>query len=134
MIVELVGVLHIDRIWPLVSKDFVECLNDNYGDCSAGDLWTQCRSGNAFLIVAHENEAIKSASVWRFENWLKGPVFRCLILTGKDMKDWFDDVRTFCEQIAKDNGATFVWDGRDGWGRAFPEAKKIRQTYMMEPR
>lgn len=131
MIAEIIPVQDVDQIWSMISQSFSDCLNDTHGDCSAGDLWTMCRSGQAILMVAHDGE-IKGASIWRFETWLEGPVLRCLILAGADMPSWFDECGKLAREIARAGGAkSYVWDGRKGWAKIFTDAEIIRHTYRM---
>lgn len=132
MIASIVPIHDIDKAWPMVSKSFSDCLEETHGDCSAGDLWTLCRSGQAMLMIAYEDE-IKGASVWRFENWLEGTVLRCLILAGDDMASWFQECSDLAEAVARNGGAkSFVWDGRKGWAKVFKDAEIIRHTYRMK--
>lgn len=129
----LVRPADVDEIWHLISERIDACLRERHGDCTAGDLWTLCRAGTAFLLVAHDGTAIKSASIWRFETWTNEPVFRCLIAVGEDMESWFEGVREIVTRMAKEGGAkSLVCDGRKGWQRRIPEAQVIRQTYRIE--
>lgn len=127
-------VTNVDSVWHLISDRIIKTLEDNHGDCSAGDLWTMCRSGGAFLMVAHGDDGIKGASIWRFEQWLEGTVLKNIILAGEDMDTWFEECSRLANAIGKAGGATkFVWDTRRrGFEKLFPKARPIRQTYMME--
>lgn len=93
-----------------------------------------CRSGNAFLMVAHDDETIKGASIWRFEQWQCGTVLKNIILAGEDMGSWIDECSRLASLVGKSGGAKFfTWDTRRiGLERKFPKARPIRQTYMME--
>ncbi len=63
------------------------------------------------------------ASVWAFEKLDERPVFRCRMLTGKNMSEWLDPVREYVFKLARDNGARYVVArGRSAWARLFPDA------------
>lgn len=127
MVVELVPVWLIDKVWPKLADGFHDALMKTGGDCSAGDLWTQARSGRAFLFVAHDGTEMHGASLWRFETWPTGEKFRCLALFGNDMQAWLSDMRKAVEDAK--GKATIVTEGRPGWGRVFPEARELRRLY-----
>jgi len=70
------------------------------------------------------------ASVWRFENWPSGLVFKCLCLIGSGMKEWLSAAQEFAKAKAREGGATrIIAEGRKGWSGMFPEAKNLRQVY-----
>lgn len=129
----LVPTMAIDEIWPKIGQMFVDCLNENDGDCSAGELRQMCRAGGAFLIASNDGQEIKSASICRFETWLSGAVLRCLIMAGDEIDLWLEDYMKVVTALAKEGGAeTFVWDGRAGWKRKFPEAEIVKYRYKMK--
>lgn len=100
------------------------------GDCTASDLWAQCRAGTAFLLVVHEDDEIIAASVWRTENWATGTKLRCLALYGRDMERWLSDKRKAVKSLMHQCGArSVVTEGRAGWAKLFPEARQLRVLY-----
>lgn len=130
MQVSVVPVLHIDQFWPSLREGFHRSVMKTGGDLTTGDLWVACRSGSAFLIVAHDGDEIRGASIWRPETWQSGKKMRCLALYGAGMKDWIQDMREMAARIAKDCGATsLVSEGRLGWQKVFPKAKVLRALY-----
>ncbi len=132
MKVEIIPVDQVDQVWPLIADRIDTCLHSIKADCSTADLWSLCRSGNAFLMVAHDGD-IHGAMVWRFETWLHGPVLKNLITVGDRMKDWLSDAHDAAGRLAKNGGATrYVWHGRKAWQRYFPKAKVLNITYSME--
>lgn len=135
--VSLIGVTNIDAVWPYLREGFHRSLLKTGGSIDTGELWVQCRSGAAFLIVAHENAHetpnIVGASIWKPETWLTGRKLRCMCLYGHGMADWIQDMKAMAERIAKDNGATsLVSEGRVGWAKIFPNAKVLRSLYEEE--
>jgi hypothetical protein len=129
----LVPLHRVDEIWPLIAERIVAAVERFNFDCSAGQLWEMCRARGAFLIVSENEGQIKGASIWRFETWLKGPVFRNLITSGDDMASWLPDMRELAESIARQGGAAhYVWDGRPGWKRVFPDAEMTKSSYIMK--
>jgi hypothetical protein len=129
MQVSLVAVTNIDAIWPQVRGGFHRSVMKTGGDIETGDLWVQCRSGAAFLLIAHD-EQIKGASIWRADTWQTGRKLRCLALYGHGMTDWIGDMHEMAKRLAADCGATsLVSEGRLGWQKIFPKAKVLRALY-----
>ena len=130
MPVSLVPVPNIDAIWPHLREGFHRSVMKTGGDIETGDLWVQCRNGSAFLIIAHEGEEIRGASIWRADTWQSGRVLRCLALYGHGFTDWIEDMHATAKRIAADCGATsLVAEGRPGWQKKFPKAKVLRMLY-----
>ena len=126
----------VDALWPQLSARFQEAIDRCGDDISIADLWQMCRSGNAFLMVAMEDDVPAMGAVLQFQKWEKGTVLRCLILAGEDMGRWFAELPAAVRKIAREGGATrFVFDGRDGWERVVMPLKipkKLRTTYEVE--
>ena len=123
----------VDQVWPHIAEGMATGCRRSGGDLYPGWLWTQCRTGNAFLFIAATDEAVEGASVWQFETWPNGPRFRCLMAAGEGMGVWFADMRQKVEETARQGGAVaLVSDGRTGWERHLPKARKLR-TLFEEP-
>lgn len=130
---EIVKPADVDAVWPLISKRIGECMDRFGSDVSAGDLWTMCRAGHVFLIVAINGEEIKGAAIWRYETWIDGIVLRNLITVGEDMATWMNKMQASAKDLALSGGATsYVTEGRPGWGRIFKDAKVYKTLYRME--
>lgn len=123
----------VDSVWPVISARIQSACDRNGGDLSSGSLWQMCRSGNAFLVlVMDENEPI-AALIMQFQNWSGKQVMRCLGIAGERMAEWLPLAKGCIEQMARDGGAvSFVSEGRDGWSRIFPTARKLRVTYEVD--
>lgn len=118
MKIGIANAAEVDAVWPSIAKEMQRGCDKTGGGMSAGDLWQMCRSGNAFLIVIFNEQGVSCASVWRFENWPSGQVFRCIGLAGKSMKDWVAGLYDFALQQAKIGGTTrLIAEGRPGWTR-----------------
>lgn len=118
-----------DKIWPTFSEKLQEACERTGGDTSSGELWQLCRSGNAFLIVAHDN-GFKAAIIVQFQRWTAKTVLRCLAIVGEDMDSWLPSALEVIGKMAREGGATsFVAEGREGWAKVFPDAKKLRTTF-----
>lgn len=132
MNVELVNVAQVDNIWPLIADRFVKCLEKTPTDIGAGEFWQMCRNGDAFLAVCHQDGDIYAASVWRFQNG----AFNCLLMAGKDMREWCADLFQFAQTMARANGCKVTATGRVGLERVLkrylPGLKITRQTYEIE--
>lgn len=127
----------VDQIWPLVSTYLKKATDKTGDDYSTGDLWQMCRSGNAFLVYAHDDGRVFMGSVWQFQSWSRGTVFRCLSLGGISMSQWLQPLNTMIEAMMRDGGAyRFVIDGREGWSRVLQSLsrtpKKLRITFEVE--
>jgi len=123
----------IDSLWPLVSDQIVKCIEKTPTFFSAADLWVMCRGGSAFMIIAHQGTDILGATIWRFED----ANFVCLMMVGKDAKQWFGAVKETASFVARQGGATrLMASGRLGLFRALksmiPETKMIRCTVTVE--
>lgn len=136
MNVSLVPVVNVDPIWPLLREGLHEACLATGGDISTADLWVQCRSGSAFLLVATEGEKIMGASIWRTDTWETGRRLRCLALYGTKARLWIQDMRKMVESLKADTGSiALVAEGRCGpngepiWQHFFPKARAIRVLY-----
>lgn len=120
----------VDGIWPALSEGFSYAAMATGGDITSGELWQGCRRGDVFLIVSHDETKVFGASIWKPETWQTGVKLRCLGLYGTEMHLWIDDMKALAASIAKDCGATsLLAEGRDGWTRIFPKAKRLRVLY-----
>lgn len=130
MQVSLIPAAQVDGLWSMLTQGFQKALMKTGGDLSLADLWQQARRGDAFLIIAHEEDRLYGASLWRPEVWQTGTKLRCLAVYGVEMSSWKSDMRAMARKIAKDCGATsFIAEGREGWTRIFPNAKRLRVLY-----
>ncbi len=123
----------VDAIWPVFAERLQEACIRTGGDISSGDLWQMCRSGNAFLVVVFDGSQFVASLIMQFQNWSGKQVMRCLGIVGERMDEWLPMAREFIEAMAKNGGATsFVAEGREGWARIFPTARKLRVTYEVQ--
>lgn len=134
MNISLVPVIEVDRVWPSVREGLEKACLACGGDMSSADLWKECRAGNAYLIVVHENQRILSASVWRPETWTTGEKLRCLALYGEGLWKWIKPLRAAALKLKTDCGASsLVVCGLEKWEplfrRMFPNAKKLCVLY-----
>lgn len=128
---DVVAQADVDAVWPVFAQQVVECLRKTPNpDYSAGDYWTMCRSGMAFMVVAHDGTDFVGMTIWRFE----GGKFCCLLLVGESIRDWLGPLVVKAGEIGRRGGAeSLIANGRKEFGalfkRALPGAKIIRQTY-----
>lgn len=136
MNITLVPVANVDEIWPLISERVDACLEKAPGAISAGQYWTMCRSGEAFLIIAVDETGIHGVTIWKFA----GEYLECLLLfgmPGSNADDWYGKTLEFGLKLAKQNGCNGIGgNGRVGHIRRvkaqFPSMKIVRQTYIVE--
>lgn len=123
----------VDAVWPLIAARIQSACDRNGGDLSSGALWQMCRSGNAFLVLVMDDNEPIAALIMQFQNWSGKQVMRCLGIAGERMAEWLPLAKVCIEQMARDGGAvSFVSEGRDGWSRIFPTARKLRVTYEVD--
>ena len=71
------------------------------------------------------------ASVWQFQKWGKGQVFRCLCLGGSRMKEWLEPFTAKIKEMMAEGGATrMVYSGRDGWDKVLSRTMPTRKLYV----
>lgn len=129
----LAGVHEVDRVWPLVSGGLENACRKTGGDLTSEYLWSECRSGRAFLVVIARDSEVIGASVWRFERWTSGRKLRCLALYGRDMKSWLPEHERLTFEMARVGGATsVVTEGRTGWKAKYPNARIVRTLLELE--
>jgi hypothetical protein len=127
MKIGIANAAEVDAVWPSIAKEMQRGCDKTGGGMSAGDLWQMCRSGNAFLLLIFTNEEIVCSSVWRFENWPSGTVFRCMGLSGHSMKVWVKGLYDFAMQQAQFGGTDrLIAEGRPGWVR-------VLSRYLSQP-
>lgn len=108
----------VDRIWPIFAAGMREACDRTGGAMGPGEIWTMARSGNAYAVAGVDDGGAVFLSVWRFETWASGPVFRCLALCGSRSREWFRDLHDLAERLAADGGTSrLVAQGRPGWAR-----------------
>lgn len=130
MKIGIANAAEVDQIWPLFSSRLQSACDRTGGDISSGELWQMCRSGNAFLVVVFDDRGPKAILIMQFQKWTAKTVMRCLGIVGDDVDTWLPAAREFISNMAREGGATsFVAEGRDGWAKLFPDAKKLRTTY-----
>lgn len=128
--VKLVSPHEIDAVWEFVGEGIEGACRRTGGDLTASWLWTECRSGRAYLIAVADSEKIIGASVWQFQNWTSGVRFKCIAGYGVNLKGWMGQLRELVTRMAKAGGAkALVVEGRIGWRRVFRNARIVRQIY-----
>jgi hypothetical protein len=123
----------VDATWQTFADRLQKSCEASGGDLSSGDLWQMCRSGQAFLLLVYDDSGFVAALIMQFQNWSGKQVLRCLAIVGDEMKQWLPMAKGFITKMAADGGAkSLVADGREGWARIFPTAKKLRVVYEVE--
>jgi hypothetical protein len=131
--IAIANAAEVDHFWPAFAQRLQTACDETGGDISSGDLWQMCRSGNAFLVLVLDDGGFKAALIMQFQKWTAKQVMRCLAIVGDDMASWLPTAREFIGQMARDGGATsFIAEGREGWTRIFPAARRLRTTYEVE--
>lgn len=135
MNIALIGSQEVDGIWPSIAPRIVECLKKAPSYLSAGELWQMCRSGQVFLLVAHDETEIHGASIWQFQNGYGQSILSCIMLVGKGLRKWALPLFDAASNIAKDGGAIISGTGRPGLYRLLkkliPGLELARQSYIV---
>jgi hypothetical protein len=131
MIAEIIQPGNVDTIWPQLAEGFTKsCEGTNV---SSGWLWTQCRAGEAFLVICHKDNEIKGACVVRFENQPSRLVLRGLALCGSNMSEWLATMQEKVRQMAREGGASvFIDEGRPGLAKMIKEARVVRVIFEVD--
>lgn len=136
MIVEVINQPDIDAVWAVFAADVVKCLAKTPSiGMAAGDYYTLCRSGTAFLIAVHDGSKFVALSVWRYE----GDAFVCLLLVGKDMGLWIGKLleKSAAVSIGGGGSGRLLFEGRTGlagmFRRYYPSVRIVRHTYEVTP-
>lgn len=133
MKIGIANAAEVDQIWPRFSARMQAACERTGGDISSGELWQMCRSGQAFCVVVFNDEGPKAVLIMQFQKWVSKTVMRCLGIVGDGVDEWLPAARDFIANMAREGGATsFVAEGRDGWAKLFPDAKKLRTTYEVQ--
>lgn len=138
MNITLTPVQEVDNIWPVVSPMLAKVFDRAPGYLSLGELWQMCRSGNAYLLIAHDETAIKGASIWQFQRGYGRDIFTCVALAGSGMRDWIRPLFDVAATMARSGGATAISaTGRPEWTAMFdrhlPDVfKTVRQSFLAE--
>ena len=140
MRVAIASQAEVDQLWPLFADGFSAAQKRTDSTWDSGKLWQLCRSGNAFLVTAFEDNnadmqmvrKFHMVGVFRFETQNDETVFHCMGLHGKNMRAWVKPVTEFAANIARENGAaSLTAEGRPGWARVFG-IEKTDKTYKVE--
>lgn len=124
----------VDAIWPLISAKMQIGCEKTGGATSSAEMWQMCRRLDAFLVVGYAEE-LNFASVWRFETWPSGQVFRCIGLCGSKPETWMASLYEFAKSQARIGGTErLVAQGRNGWRRLIERyvtgrVKTLWETY-----
>lgn len=136
MNITLVPVGNVDAVWPMVSALVVECLKKAPSYLTAGEIWQQCRSGDAFLFAIHDGEKVVGVAIWEFASAFGQPAFVCLVLAGENLSGWVVNMVEVASKIARDGGAEILSaTGRvgllDPLKKKIPGVRVARQTYIV---
>jgi hypothetical protein len=133
MKIEIANSAQVDAVWSTFAERLQASCDESGGDLSSGALWQMCRSGQAFLVLIYDENGFIAALITQFQNWSGKQVLRVLALVGDEMRQWLSMAKGFVTRMATNGGAkSIVCDGRSGWTRIFPTAKKLRVVYEVE--
>ena len=131
--IEVAAPNQVDQIWPTIGPGMETACRNSHSSMTSDYLWSECRSGRAFLVIVAKDGEFKAASVWRFEQTVTSNRLHCLMVHGKELLGWAEQHRLFAHEMARAGGATsIILDGRKAHSRIYPNAKIIRITYEEE--
>ena len=136
--VELVPVMLVDNVFHKCADGFRIAAKKASSDVDAAYLHQQCRSGNAMLVVAHDDEVVGGALVIRYENWCGKNVMHTLGLWCS-AKGAYELLESKKIELARMSGATSMIAearaskaGLCGFKRRYPKAKILRYVIEVE--
>lgn len=113
MNIQLVGIQHIDGVWPSI-KHQIKAAITKCDNLSLSGLYGICRSGQGFLFVSDD---LKTSAIVSFETRNGTESARILALGSDANTDWKSDIEVI-RKFANANGAEkVVFQGRKGWAR-----------------
>ena len=128
MNIHLVPFAQVDATFPYCELFFQQAIKRGGGDdLTVPYLWSECRSGRAFLYV-HGKEQIQNAMILRFEN---PDIARILVMGGDGGLDWMEEIEALGETI-KNHAKKLVFQGRKGWQRKLPNTRIKAVVYEKE--
>jgi hypothetical protein len=135
---ELVPVMLVDSVFGRCAEGFQRAAKKASSDVDAAFLYRECRSGNAMLVIAHDDEVISGALVIRYENWCGKNVMHTLGLWCS-AKGAYQLLESKKIELAKMSGATALIAearaskaGLCGFKRRYPKAKILRYVIEVE--
>lgn len=133
MKIGIANAAEVDALWPSIGAKVQATCDKSGGDLSSGELWQMCRSGQAFLVVVLDDQETVATIIVQFEKWNRRTVLRCLSIAGERLNEWIKEAMEYVSEMGRNGGAdSLVSEGRDGWARIFPDARKLRVTYEVE--
>lgn len=116
MNIQLVPLVHVDQVFPQCEELFDQAIKRGGGDdLTLPYLFSECRSGRAFLYVNAKNDKITDAMILRFEN----PSIARILVMGGEGCDWAQEITNLGKSI-KNYADKIVFEGRKGWQRKLP--------------
>ena len=135
---ELVPVNLVDNVFGRCTAGLQKALDKVSSNSTVAYLYQECRSGNASLVVAHEDGAVCAAMVVRFENWNGKSVLHTLGLWCA-VKGTYDMMKQKQIELASIGGATSLVSGARvskrglcGYMRRHPTAKLLFVTLEVD--
>ena len=89
VVIEFAAMTTIEKVMMAVGAAVNTWLATSALDCPVATIWSQCRTGDVHLLIAHDGHKVYAVSFWRLEQWNAGTVFRC-IAHGAD-PEWSND-------------------------------------------
>ncbi len=126
--IRLVRLYEIDDVWPHLLEGFAEACRRCGDDVSTWHLQMWLRRSDALLFVT---DGIKAGLIVRPEQWGEERVARVLSCTGRDMQEWLTDAIGSDVWRAHLGDLPIIFEGREGWKRAIPNARVLRVVYRI---
>ena len=128
--IQIVPMFQVDAVWPHLKDGMETACSKGGGQYTHDWLWTLCRKGDAFLIVAVEDEAVKGGVVCQVQNWTGRMVLNVLAACGRDMKSWLQAMTDY--GLAQFGVQAIVFEGREGWRNVVPGVRVVRCVYEVK--
>lgn len=120
--------------WDAIASFLKPVIDMAYGEVTVDGILERLMNSQEILIGVFRGKELLCACVLGITQFETGKrVLQMPYVGGRDMEHWLHEGFAVIRQIAKETGCSHIRGcGRDGWGRALPELKRIRTIYECE--
>lgn len=126
----LVGLLDMDRVFPLVA-DFMASSYKTFGNVAPHDLYRMCCTRQAFMFV-DVLETPRNAVVCALETRGGETVLNVIAMGGKGGENWKSMFAEICDFGKRFGASRTRFNGRKGWQKVLPQARVVGFIYEVE--
>lgn len=117
---------------PAVWKPVEAILDRTCEEYRSNDIRHAVVNGEMQLWVAAPDGPIAAVVLTQISQRRSGKVLTVLFCGGSDMRAWIDERWRITDWARQMNCRAVRFEGREGWGRIWPEAREIGRKYEVE--